>query len=95
MKQSFSVMAAGLVAAVHAQGNGPLPACGNTCLNNMLDIARTSFGCSNSADLNKCACCNIDFGYGIRDCSEQNCGQGSSDASSVISYASSFCAGMT
>ena len=92
MKQSIFLLAAGLV-AVHAQVSQlvGLPQCGTTCVSNMLAIAVDEFGCD-ASDLASCACCNVDFGYGIRDCSRQVCGDGSADYSSVISYGSSYCA---
>jgi len=56
----------------------------------MEGIAVNQFKCA-QGDF-ACYCGNPDFGYGVRDCSNQACGSPDA-ASSVISYASSFCAG--
>lgn len=90
MKQSLSLLAFGLT-AIRAQAPSSLPQCGQTCVNNMLQIAVSNFGCD-ANNLAACACCNANFGYGIRDCSRQVCGDGSQDYSSVVSYGSSYCA---
>lgn len=55
----------------------------------MMSLA-SSLGCSGSDAA--CLCSNPDFGYGIRDCSNQACG--AEVASSVITYGSSYCQGM-
>ena len=54
MMRSLPFLAAGLV-AVRAQGN--LPQCGQTCVNNMIDIAQSQFGCDPN-NIAQCACCN-------------------------------------
>jgi hypothetical protein len=59
-----------------------------TCINNMLALA-PSLGCA-SNDAN-CLCSNPNFGYGIRDCSNQACG--AEVASSVIAYGGTYCSG--
>lgn len=56
----------------------------------MLQVAVSEFGCD-ANDLAGCACCNADFGFGIRDCSQQVCGEGSQDYSAVLSYGSAYC----
>jgi len=61
-----------------------------TCVNNMESIAVSQFKCA-QGDF-ACYCGNPDFGFGVRDCSNQACGSPDA-ASSIISYASSFCAG--
>jgi hypothetical protein len=48
-----------------------------------------SLGCEQAtAD---CLCKNVNFGYGIRDCSNAACG--AAVASTVIAYGSSYCSG--
>jgi hypothetical protein len=49
-------------------------------------------GC-NAGD-NACLCKNVNFGYGIRDCSNAVC-TASSDVAAATSYGSSFCASAT
>lgn len=63
-----------------------LPACGQTCFGNMLG-QYASLGCT-SADP-ACVCENINFYYGIRDCSNGACG--AAVASTVIAFESSYC----
>lgn len=58
-----------------------------TCINNMVSIATSDFGCA-QGDVN-CYCANGDFGYGIRDCANEACG--SDQAASVIAYGNSYC----
>jgi hypothetical protein len=54
----------------------------------MLALA-PSLGCEQAtAD---CLCKNVNFGYGIRDCSNAACG--TAVASTVIAYGSSYCSG--
>ncbi|EAW10035.1 CFEM domain-containing protein [Aspergillus clavatus NRRL 1] len=67
-----------------------LPTCGQTCFNNML--AQYSFlGCSNEDA--SCLCENINFYYGIRDCSNAACG--TDVATTVLAFESSYCASAT
>ena len=56
MKQSLTLVAAGVLAA-YAQAPNSLPQCGQTCVNNMLQVAVSDFGCD-ANDLAGCACCN-------------------------------------
>ena len=60
-----------------------------TCVNNMINIATSQFGCT-AGDV-KCYCTNQNFGYGIRDCSNESCSP--SDAAKVISFGTAYCAG--
>jgi hypothetical protein len=57
-----------------------------TCINNMLALA-PSLGCS-STDA-ACLCKNVNFGYGIRDCSNAACG--TAIASTVIAFGNQYC----
>ncbi|KAF2834593.1 hypothetical protein M501DRAFT_904558, partial [Patellaria atrata CBS 101060] len=76
-------------AVVLAQGDiGGLPACGQTCIGNMLGIAQSSFGC-NPGDA-VCYCTNANFGYGIRDCADQAC-PNAEDANTVKSFGVQYC----
>lgn len=58
-----------------------------TCINNMVSIATSEFGCGQS-DVS-CQCNKAEFGYGVRDCANEACG--GSDAASVIAYGNSYC----
>ncbi|PTB65069.1 carbohydrate-binding module family 18 protein [Trichoderma citrinoviride] len=71
-------------------GIGSLPACGQTCFNNML-AQYSQLGCSSPDP--RCLCENVNFGYGLRDCSNGACG--TAVASTVIAYGSSYCASAT
>ncbi|EAQ92535.1 hypothetical protein CHGG_00770 [Chaetomium globosum CBS 148.51] len=68
-------------------GVSNLPACGQTCFNNML-AQYSALGCSSPQD-SYCLCNNADFSNGIRDCSNGACG--SSVGSTVISFGSAYC----
>ncbi|KAF2141397.1 uncharacterized protein K452DRAFT_39064 [Aplosporella prunicola CBS 121167] len=87
--KSFAILALGASVAL-AQSLNDLPQCGKTCINNMLNIAQTEFGCS-SGDAN-CYCGNADFGYGVRDCARQACSS-DDDAQNVINYGVQYCRG--
>ncbi|GAW14962.1 hypothetical protein ANO14919_043700 [Xylariales sp. No.14919] len=70
------------------------PACGTTCLNNMLGQA-SELGCGgggSTADTvdGACLCNNINFSYGIIDCANALCPGGV--APSVIQYGVDWCA---
>lgn len=54
----------------------------------MVNIAQSEFNCQ-AGDVS-CYCNNANFGYGVRDCSNQACSP--SDAAQAIAYASSYCA---
>ncbi|KAN0116990.1 carbohydrate-binding module family 18 [Hyaloscypha variabilis] len=75
---------------VTATGLAALPSCGQLCFNNML-AQYSSLGCSTAAPA--CLCSNVNFGYGLRDCSNGACG--TAVASTVIAYGSSYCASAT
>ncbi|TGJ79138.1 hypothetical protein E0Z10_g9623 [Xylaria hypoxylon] len=69
------------------------PACGTTCFNNMLGQA-SQLGCGgggSTADAvdAACLCKNVDFSYGIIDCSNAACSQG--DAPAVVQYGLDWC----
>ncbi|KAJ4411629.1 hypothetical protein N0V82_008998 [Gnomoniopsis sp. IMI 355080] len=79
-----------VLGAVMAQAPTSLPQCGQTCINNLLADA-SSFGCTAGGDGEAaCLCANADFTYGIRDCSNEACGDAAS-ASSAIAYGISYC----
>ena len=59
-----------------------------TCINNLLGLS-PSFGCP-SAEAS-CLCAEPNFGYGVRDCSNEACGN-ADVANQVISYGLAYCA---
>ena len=78
-------------ATLTATGLAALPSCGQVCFNNML-AQYGLLGCAyeqNAAYL----CENVNFGYGLRDCSNGACG--TTVASTVIDFGSSYCASAT
>merc|ERR1712032_699959 len=85
MKSLALLVAAGVALA---QDIGGLPACGQTCITNMLAIAQSTFGCAPGDVV--CYCSEPRFGYGVRDCSNEACSP--EDAASAISYGTSYCA---
>lgn len=56
-------------------------------MGNMLGLA-SSLGCPDATA--QCLCNNINFSYGIRDCSVQHC-QDMNLANTVIAYGSAYC----
>ncbi|KAK2592991.1 hypothetical protein QQS21_009319 [Conoideocrella luteorostrata] len=85
-----AVVAFSLIAAVAAQDIAALAQCGQTCANNMMapDKAK-ELGC-NASDL-KCLCSNVNFIYGLRDCSHAICS--TQDATKVVEYGMKVCQG--
>lgn len=77
-----------LAAVATAQSISSLPACGQLCVNNMLEKA-SELGCA-SGDA-ACLCNNMNFAYGIRDCSNAACGPEA--AIPVIAYGNQYCSG--
>ncbi|KAH8812141.1 hypothetical protein F5884DRAFT_877588 [Xylogone sp. PMI_703] len=71
-------------------GIAALPSCGQTCFNNML-AQYSALGCSSPDP--RCLCENVNFGFGLRDCSNGACGP--AVASTVIAFGSSYCASAT
>ncbi|PYH85074.1 hypothetical protein BO82DRAFT_381106 [Aspergillus uvarum CBS 121591] len=67
-----------------------LPTCGQTCFNNML-AQYSSLGCSSPDPA--CLCENINFYYGMRDCSNAACG--TEVATTVLAFESVYCASAT
>ncbi|KUJ15132.1 uncharacterized protein LY89DRAFT_537440, partial [Mollisia scopiformis] len=63
-----------------------LPSCGQTCFNNMLG-QYSALGCAKPVAT--CLCANVNFEYGIRDCSNSACG--TAVASAWIAYGSAYC----
>lgn len=61
-----------------------------TCFNNLL-AQYTTLGCGTSDPA--CLCRNVNFGFGIRDCANGACG--SSVASTVLAFETSYCASAT
>lgn len=86
MKYSIAFLSAG-AAVVAAQGLGDLPQCGQTCISNMINIAQSQFGCNMGNTT--CYCANADFGYGVRDCSNEACS--AQDAATVIAFGTAYC----
>jgi len=58
----------------------------NICITNMLAKA-SELGCSTPDPV--CLCKNVNFGYGIRDCSNAVCD--AADAAAVIAYGTNYC----
>lgn len=54
----------------------------------MIQIASSQLGCA--AGNVTCYCTEPDFGYGIRDCSDQSCPT-PQDAQEVISFGTTYC----
>ncbi|POS85331.1 hypothetical protein EPUL_004485 [Erysiphe pulchra] len=79
---SFSVV----LTVAAAQTFQSLPDCGKLCVNNMLAKAH-ELGCADGDAA--CLCRNVDFAYGIRDCSTDVCG--SQQVAPVIAYGESYC----
>ncbi|CZR70095.1 uncharacterized protein PAC_19996 [Phialocephala subalpina] len=79
-------VAATTTIATAVAGESNLPACGITCFDNML-AQYSSLGC-NQLD-SYCLCSNVNFGYGLRDCSNGACG--TAVASTVIAFGSAYC----
>ncbi|KAF2711978.1 hypothetical protein K504DRAFT_336579, partial [Pleomassaria siparia CBS 279.74] len=82
----FAVLALGAGAAMAQLSS--LPQCGQTCINNMISIATAEFGCT-TGDVS-CYCKDVNFGYGVRDCSVQACSN-DADSAKVIAYGYSYC----
>ncbi|RDW56741.1 CFEM protein [Coleophoma cylindrospora] len=85
-----SVTATATSVVATATGIASLPSCGQTCFDNML-AQYSELGCA-SADP-ACLCSNVNFGYGVRDCSNGACG--TAVASTVIAFESAYCASAT
>ncbi|OBT91548.1 hypothetical protein VE01_10444 [Pseudogymnoascus verrucosus] len=75
---------------VTTTGVAALPSCGQLCFNNML-AQYSALGCTSPDP--KCVCSNVNFGYGLRDCSNGACG--TDVASTVIAFGSSYCGSAT
>ena len=75
-----------------ATGIAALPSCGQTCFNSVL-AEYSSLGCA-TADPS-CLCKNINFYYGIRDCSTAVCGTDTNAVSTILAFESSYCASAT
>merc|ERR1711964_934777 len=84
--KSASMIAVGAFAFTAVAQFESLPSCGQTCITNMLGLA-PSLGCG--ATDAACLCGNVNFAYGIRDCSNAACG--SDVAPSVIAYGVAYC----
>ncbi|KAG9715460.1 hypothetical protein KCU75_g23783, partial [Aureobasidium melanogenum] len=85
MKYALSLVASGAVLAAAQQGLG---SCAQNCFNNMIGIALNQFHC-NIGDV-ACYCSHPDFGYGVRDCSNQACS--ATEAAEAIGFANAYCA---
>ena len=49
-----------------------------------------ALGCSGASDLS-CLCKNVNFAYGLRDCSQESCPAGT-DINAIVSYGNQQCA---
>ncbi|KAG5976700.1 hypothetical protein E4U58_000033 [Claviceps cyperi] len=86
-----AVAALSLVAAVAAQDLSALAQCGQICANNMMTTAKAEeLGCKMN-DI-KCLCSNVNFMYGLRDCSHAVCNQ--QDANQVVAFGIKVCESM-
>ncbi|KAG5932113.1 hypothetical protein E4U59_007723 [Claviceps monticola] len=89
MKSAVVVLS--LVAAVAAQDLSALAQCGQICANNMMTAAKAEeLGCKMN-DI-KCLCSNVNFMYGLRDCSHAVCNQ--QDANQVVAFGVKICENM-
>jgi len=86
MKYSAALISAAAT-MVAAQSMSDLPQCGMTCINNMLGLATSSFGCGQGDVL--CYCREPNFGYGVRDCANEACS--AEDAATVIAFGTQYC----
>ncbi|KAK4042740.1 hypothetical protein C8A01DRAFT_33131 [Parachaetomium inaequale] len=84
----LTLAGAATVAATDFPAN--MPDCGRTCGTNMLAKA-AELGCKQ--DDIACLCNNKDFGFGIRDCSLQVCGD-VNQANIAIGWGNSLCSGV-
>lgn len=75
-----------------ATGVASLPSCGQTCFNNMLG-QYSSLGCATADPA--CLCKNINFYYGLRDCSNAVCGSDTNAVLTILAFESSYCASAT
>ncbi|KAL2887956.1 GPI-anchored CFEM domain protein [Ceratocystis lukuohia] len=82
-----AIMAALTIGAVSAADLSTLPACGQTCVSNMLAQA-TTFGCSSAADT-ACICVAPAFSSGAKDCTAKSCEAG--ELPLVDTYISTMC----
>ncbi|EKD16530.1 uncharacterized protein L3040_001267 [Drepanopeziza brunnea f. sp. 'multigermtubi'] len=82
----YSMITLGAFAMMAVAQLSSLPACGQTCISNMLALAPT-FGCT--ANDASCLCSDVNFAYGIRDCSNAACG--AEAAGPVIAYGVEYC----
>lgn len=58
------------------------------CIGAMLQIAQSQFGCAPGNAT--CYCTNVDFGYGVRDCSVQSC-QNATASDETIAFGEAYC----
>merc|ERR1712000_586872 len=83
--KSASMIAVGAFAFTAVAQLESLPSCGQTCITNMLGLAPSLGCCATDA---ACLCGNVNFAYGIRDCSNAACGSDVGSAT-VITTATS------
>ncbi|KAG5979437.1 hypothetical protein E4U55_005171 [Claviceps digitariae] len=82
------VVALSMIAAAAAQDLSSLAQCGQTCANNMMAAGKAEeLGCKVN-DV-KCLCSNVNFMYGLRDCSHAICSQ--QDANQVVAFGMKVC----
>ena len=87
-----SMIAVGTIATVAMAQNFPssFRECGKKCVTNMLGQA-SALGCPDASDA-KCLCNNVNFLYGMRDCSQQSCANNPGDAAQVVNFGVNYCA---
>ncbi|TQS38035.1 hypothetical protein Golomagni_01467 [Golovinomyces magnicellulatus] len=90
MKFARTIALSSTIAVALAQSLQSLPDCGQLCVNNMLAKAK-ELGCADNDHV--CLCKNVDFAYGIRDCSHEVCGP--EQAIPVVAYGSNYCKSVT
>lgn len=86
MKANQILFIGSIVTLAVAQSLDSLPECGKLCVNNMFAKAR-ELGCADGDTA--CLCKNINFAFGIRDCSVSVCG--AQAAAPVITYGANYC----
>ncbi|CRJ94856.1 hypothetical protein BN1723_008590 [Verticillium longisporum] len=92
MKNTAVLSAAALLVLRGVQAQD-LPACGQTCVNNMLGLA-AELGCGDvqGSEREACLCRNPNFLYGINDCSTAVCAEDTEAAAAAVRYGLSYCA---
>ncbi|OAQ80174.1 CFEM domain-containing protein [Purpureocillium lilacinum] len=88
--KSIIVALTTLATVALAQDTAGLEQCAQTCANNMLSAKKAEELKCKEGDL-KCLCANVNFTYGLRDCTISVCGGKFEDQ--IIEYGKKICAG--